>query len=186
MSPRHTNYRSRLAGLAGAALLLIAMPNGRAQAGDGVETSGDVLRAAIPAAAFVLTFTKDDRDGRSQFYKSFGATVGATLLLKELVDKDRPDGSDNDAFPSGHASTAFQGASFIHRRYGFGTAWPAWVLAAYTGWTRLDADEHDEADVLAGAALGIASSFLFVDRYEHLEVAFTGGDGFGIRFSGRF
>ena len=110
---------------------------------DDVETSGSVLRAAIPAAAFALTFVEDDADGRQQFYRSFGANVLATLALKEVVNKSRPDGSDDDAFPSGHASMAFHGASFIHRRYGIRRAWPAYVLATYTGWTRLDADEHD-------------------------------------------
>jgi membrane-associated phospholipid phosphatase len=133
-------------------------------AADSSETAGDVLRVALPAAAFAMTIKRGDRDGRRQFYRSFAANVGATLLLKEAVDKERPDGTDDDAFPSGHASMAFQGAAFIHRRYGIKSAWPAYALASVTGWTRLDADEHDEADVLAGAALGIAAAFLLTDR----------------------
>src|SRR5690606_39680827 len=76
-------------------------------AADGSEAAGDVLRVALPAAAFALTIKRDDRDGRRQFYRSFAANVGATLLLKEAVDKERPDGTDDDAFPSGHASVAF-------------------------------------------------------------------------------
>src|SRR5690606_19571455 len=140
---------------------------------------GDVLRVALPAAAFALTIKRDDRDGRRQFYRSFAANVGATLLLKEAVDKGRPDGTDDDAFPSGHASMAFQGAAFIHRRYGIRTAWPAYALATATGWTRIDADEHDEADVLAGAALGIAASFLLTDRWTPAGTTFIPvvGDG---------
>ena len=118
------------------------------------------------------------------FYKSFGAAVGSAWLLKETVHKERPDGSGDDAFPSGHAATAFQGAAFIHRRYGIKQAWPAYVLAAYTGWTRVDADQHDTTDVLAGAALGIASSFVLAKRRDVSVTAFYDDTGVGIRIVG--
>jgi membrane-associated phospholipid phosphatase len=147
---------------------------------------GDVLRVAIPAAAFALTFKEDDLTGRRQFYKSFGATVVGTWVLKETVDKERPDGTGTDAFPSGHAATAFQGAGFIHRRYGIRRAWPAYVLATVTAWTRVDADEHDTADVLGGAALGVASSFIFAKRRDVSVTADLRPDSFGISIAGRF
>lgn len=153
------------------------------------ETAGDVLRVAIPAAAFALTVRRDDTQGRRQFYRSFAANVGATYLLKDVVDKDRPDDSDDDAFPSGHASMAFHGAAFIHRRYGIRQAWPAYVLAGVTGATRVNADEHDTADVLAGAGVGIAAAFLLTDRWQDSGVTFTPivGDGtLAVSFSGTF
>ena len=105
---------------------------------------------------------------------------------KNWSAKDRPNGSDDDAFPSGHASTAFQGAAFLHRRYGIEKAWLAYGLAAYTGWTRIDADEHDAGDVLAGAAVGILSSVLFVERFENVNVSVRLDDQIGLQFSGRF
>ena len=158
-----------------------------AWAGDFVETSGDVLRFAIPAAAFGLTYKHHDQQGRRDFYKSFAANVGATWVLKALVDKERPDGTGDDAFPSGHSSMAFQGAAFINKRYGIRPAIPAYVLAAYTAWTRVDIDEHDTADVLAGAAVGIASSFLLTDRMPGVDITAAYDHGaFGIRISGRF
>jgi membrane-associated phospholipid phosphatase len=155
-------------------------------ASEDTETAGDVLRIAIPAAAYVLTFTRDDPDGRMQFYKSFGVTVLGTWALKETVEKERPDGSDDDAFPSGHTATAFQGAAFIHRRYGIRGAWPAYVLASYTGWTRVNADEHDTVDVLAGAALGVASSFIFAKRRDVSVTADLGPEGWSVQITGRF
>jgi membrane-associated phospholipid phosphatase len=155
-----------------------------AAAADETERSGDALRVAIPAAAWALTWHRDDREGRHDFYQSFAANVIATYTLKGLVEKERIDGSDDDAFPSGHASAAFQGAAFLHRRYGLRRAWWAYALAGYTGWTRIDADEHDSADVLAGAAVGIASSFLLTQpRDNHVVVAPEfGSDYVGIRF----
>jgi len=168
-------------------LLIGSLSAPLAIAGDATETSGDILRVAIPAAAFALTYRNGDAEGRDQFYRSFAANVAATLLLKEIVDEPRPDGSDDDALPSGHAATAFQGAAFIQRRYGFRSAWPAWALATYTGWTRLEADEHDEADVLAGAALGIASAYLFAERMPpNLHVAVRADGQIGLQLSGRF
>jgi membrane-associated phospholipid phosphatase len=165
-----------------AALMLLSRP----AAADAVETSGTVLRVAIPASALALTFVNGDREGRVQFYESFATNIAATWLLKELVDRERPDGSGDDAFPSGHTTMAFQGASFIHRRYGLRTAWPAYALAAWTGWTRIEAGEHDAADVLAGAALGVASSYLFTDRFENVEVSVRLDGQFGIRINGSF
>ncbi len=144
-------------------------------AGDRNEASGDVLRVALPAAAFALTLKRRDRDGRLGFYRSFGATVIATGLLKHGIDKRRPDRSGDDAFPSGHASMAFQGAAFIHRRYGIRQAWPAYVAATWVGWTRIDADRHDVVDVLGGAAIGIGSAFLLARRAP--QVQFSGRIG---------
>src|SRR5947208_1387868 len=76
----------------------------------------------------------------------------------------RPDGSNDQSFPSGHASAAFQAASFVQRRYDDLPAWPGYVLATYTGWTRVEAKKHYASDVLAGAALGLSNSFVFVTR----------------------
>lgn len=146
-----------------ALLLCAGLAPYAANAGDTVETSGDILRVALPLAAWGLTFDRDDRPGRVQFYKAFGATVASTLALKTVIDKERPDDDgDDDAFPSGHAATAFSGASFIQRRYGWRLGAPAYAVAGYVGWTRIDADKHDGWDVLAGAALATALTHVFV------------------------
>jgi membrane-associated phospholipid phosphatase len=60
----------------------------------------------------------DVTEGRDEFYWSFLTNVIATQALKHTVHKHRPDDSDNDAFPSGHTSMAFQSAGFLHKRYG--------------------------------------------------------------------
>jgi membrane-associated phospholipid phosphatase len=84
-------------------------------------------------------------------------------MLKTVIDKERPDDDgEDDAFPSGHAATAFSGASFIQRRYGWRMGAPAYAVAGYVGWTRIDADKHDGWDVLAGAALATALTHAFV------------------------
>jgi membrane-associated phospholipid phosphatase len=163
-------------GLVLVALLLTAtmvVPSARA---DTVETSGDVLRIAIPAVAYGLAWHRDDRDGRKQFLESFVATVASTYALKKIVDKNRPNGKD-EAFPSGHAATSFAGAAFLHRRYGWHEAWPAYLLSAYVGWTRIHSDEHDTVDVLGGAALAVGWNWLLVEPRSRVSVTPQIGDG---------
>ncbi len=150
------------------AALFLCLAASPVAAADPVETSGDILRVALPLAAWGLTFEQGDRSGRIQFYKAFGSTVASTMLLKTVIDKERPDDDGNDdAFPSGHTATAFSGASFIQRRYGWRVGAPAYLVAGYVGWTRIYADKHDGWDVLAGAALGSALTYLLVTPDQH-------------------
>jgi membrane-associated phospholipid phosphatase len=131
-----------------------------AWADSNVERAGDFLQVMVPAVAYGMTFYKDDEEGRTQFYKSFATTAGTTHLLKNTIDAKRPNGGSK-SFPSGHTSAAFQGAAFIHARYGLEQAWPAYAAATFVGYSRVDADKHHTRDVIAGAALGIAASFYF-------------------------
>ena len=126
-----------------------------------IEKSGDTLLLLLPATALATTFYHDDAQGRMQFYKGAGTNLATTLALKYAIDKTRPDGSDNNSFPSGHTSVTFQAASFIHRRYGVAYGLPAYALATYTGYTRIQADKHYLTDVLAGATIGLLSSYAF-------------------------
>jgi membrane-associated phospholipid phosphatase len=42
---------------------------------------------------------------------------GSVLGLKSLAKVERPDGSANNSFPSGHTATAFCGAEFLWQEY---------------------------------------------------------------------
>jgi membrane-associated phospholipid phosphatase len=136
-----------------------------AVASDAVVNSGSFLRTLIPAVAYGTTFYLHDKDGRLEFYKSFFTNYAATYALKKTISKTRPNGTDDESFPSGHTSVAFQGAAFIHLRYGIRYAVPAYMAASYVGWTRIASDNHYLVDVMAGAALGIASSYVFTKPY---------------------
>lgn len=144
-----------------------------------VKTSGDVILFTLPIAAVSSTFFHKDKKGAWQFAKGFLVNGAVTYGLKSLVNKERPDGSNNNSFPSGHTSITFQSASFIQRRYGWKYGIPAYVLSSFTGYSRLNADKHDIVDVLAGAAIGIGSTYLFTTPYqqEHMELTFSNGDG---------
>ncbi len=146
--------------------LLFSTP---ASARDKIEETGDILQILIPTIAYGTTFYIDDKEGRKQFHKSFLSTVVATHSLKNIINKKRPNGSDK-SFPSGHTSAAFQGAAFIHKRYGIKYAIPAYLGASYVGYSRVKSDNHYTEDVLAGAIIGIASNLYFTKKYKQFVV----------------
>ncbi len=92
------------------------------------------------------------------------------------------------SFPSGHASAAFSGASFIQKRYGWQYGIPAYLAASFVGYSRVEADQHYVEDVLAGAAIGIISTFIFADSYQEkvAVVPFFGERTAGLALSGSF
>lgn len=129
-----------------------------------IEQVGDIVQVAIPAMAYGATFYYNDDVGRQQFYQAFGTNMATTYALKYTIDKKRPNGGKH-SFPSGHTSAAFQGAAFIHKRYGIDYAIPAYLGATFVGYSRIEAKKHDIVDVLAGAGIGMVSSFYFTDRF---------------------
>lgn len=161
-------------------VLLLAQP---APAADPVESSGDVLALLLPAVAFSSTFYQHDDEGRSRFYTSFFANLAATSGLKFAVDKRRPNGKKH-SFPSAHTSITFQSAAFLHRRYGIKPAVPAYLAAAFVGYSRLDSSNHYPEDVLAGAALGIFSGwYLTTPRHDLVVTPSVGNGVYTITFS---
>ena len=137
----------------------------------------------IPAIAYGTTHYLDDPEGRVQLYKAFFVNMGVTRGLKYSINKKRPNGS-GQAFPSGHTSAAFQGAAFIHKRYGWGYGVPAYIGASFVGYSRIKTDNHYMVDVLAGVASGVISSFYFTEPYKGIMVIPVADKGhYGISIS---
>jgi len=85
------------------------------------------------------------------------------LPLKHLIKEERPDGSNNLSFPSGHTATAFSSAHFLFREYKDENLWLAisgYPIAVFTGVYRTLNDKHWVGDVVAGAGFGILSTEL--------------------------
>lgn len=144
-----------------------------------IEHIGDVTQIAVPVTALAMTLIKKDKKGVWQFAKSYGTTFVITRILKKTISKTRPDNKWSfDSFPSGHTSSAFSGASFIQKRYGWKIGAPAYALAVFTGYSRVHAKKHYPIDALAGAAIGIGSTYIFTTPYqqEHYELTFSSQD----------
>jgi len=90
--------------------------------------------------------------------------ITATVIvqpMKRIIGRERPNKSDFHSFPSGHTSTAFVAAEFLHQEYGHYSPWisaAGYATAAATGYLRLYNNQHWLGDVLAGAAIGMAST----------------------------
>lgn len=143
---------------------------------------------ALPASAYLLTLNNHDSEGTLALTKSLAASAAATLALNSVIDKKSPNGSSSDAFPSGHATIAFSAAAFIQERYGWKPGIPAYAVASYVGWLRIDTDDHDFADVAGGAIIGIVSSYLLTESFGDNVRASGWADGrsAGLRFQYRW
>ena len=122
-------------------------------------------------AGIMLALKAAGLEGRSDWPRMITADIMASAILasvvtisKHAVGRERPDGSSNNSYPSGHTGTAFLCAQLLHKEYGE-TVSP-WIsvggygIAATTGLFRIIANRHWCSDVLGGAALGIFSAEL--------------------------
>jgi membrane-associated phospholipid phosphatase len=153
------------------------------------QTIGDVILIALPVATVGTSFLIGDNKGAWQFTKGLLLTEAVTYGLKLGVNKQRPDMSNDNSFPSGHTSTVFHSAGYVHRRYGFKYSIPAYILAGFTGASRIDSKKHDILDVLAGATIGLGSNLLFTTEYqqEHMELTYSSdGENYMLGFKYKF
>jgi PAP2 superfamily len=77
--------------------------------------------------------------------------------LKLATQRERPDGSSKNSFPSGHAADTFAFATALQRHLGWRGAVPAYIGASYVAISRLPANRHWLSDVLFGASVGIVA-----------------------------
>jgi membrane-associated phospholipid phosphatase len=74
--------------------------------------------------------------------------------LKFSVRRERPDGSNRQSFPSGHAAVTFAEATVFERHLGWKRAALAYAVATYVAASRLHDNVHYLSDVAFGAAVG--------------------------------
>lgn len=93
-------------------------------------------------------------------------------ILKSAIDVERPSSRyalpktlvhapHDHSFPSGHASTSFAGATILAAYAP--RLWPAWLLLAVAiAFSRVYVGVHYPLDVVAGAAIGVATALLLL------------------------
>jgi len=156
------------------------------------ETSGDYIQLILPISAGLTTIIKKDWEGTKQFAFSYATTLAITYSLKTIVDKKRPESNTlYNSFPSGHTASAFSGASFIQRRYGWKYGKWAYLLATFVGVSRIEGGTqwHDPWDILGGAAVGIGSTYIFTkpNQQDKIDIGFiTGNDNYVLTFNYKF
>ncbi len=134
---------------------------------DGLRTAAvagyAVSVLATPSGGLDREWWSAKAQGAAVGIGAFAATAGITSGLKAAASRERPNGADDESFPSGHASTAavfntltvrnlhamdLSPAARVSLGIGAGT------LTAGTAWARVEAGKHYPSDVLVGVALG--------------------------------
>ena len=129
------------------------------------ESAGMDVAIALPLVAGGITLWKGDWNGTAELTANTVLTVGTAYGLKHIVREERPDGSDDQSFPSDTAALAFAPAQFLWDRYGWEYGLPAYAAATFVGWSRVDAEKHHWYDVAASAGIAFAFSKLITSRY---------------------
>ncbi|TPE53200.1 phosphatase PAP2 family protein [Amaricoccus solimangrovi] len=178
MRPDQAPPPFRRAALALAAGLALAPAGARA---DGLDTAGDVLKYALPGAAAVCAWKQERLASYATGFGVMALSVeGLKYGLGDSGINERPNG-ESHGFPSGHTAAAASGATDLSLNCAPGNPWVAAGTAAATvlvGASRIDTDEHDLVQVLAGAAIGFFSTGIRLERTAH--------GGYGLSYSLNF
>jgi len=113
---------------------------------------------AAAGLAYLLTLDGEHNkthEATQAMISALALTGIATTGLKVAARTESPNG-DEYGWPSGHASSSFAVATVLAEYYGPWAAIPAFGLASFVGYERLDARNHDFSDVISGAFIGIA------------------------------
>ena len=137
------------------------MPITTAHADDDLKRTTDVLCLLPDATAVGLAIARHDTDGLKQLGLSTATCLAVNYGLELCISKRRPDGTGHHAFPSTHTAVAFNGSTFLMKRYGWKWGVPAYVVSTFVAWGRVHTDRHDWWDVAGGAVIGAGSAFIF-------------------------
>ncbi len=161
-----------------------------AYADDKYVSAGDKLQIAVPVAALVISLTKGDFTGAGEMAEGAFWTAAETHALKAIVNENRPNHMDNNSFPSGHSSAAFQGATFLQMRYGLKYGLPAYAAASFVGYSRVRGKYHYWHDVAAGAILAYSTQYVITEMGYNMTSLMISpmicDDSFGLQVSASF
>ena len=126
-----------------------------------IESAGTGLSIALPIVAAGIAWEKNDvRLGWAQLAAETVLTVGTVYVLKNVIHEERPNGADNQSFPSDTTALAASGSSFLWGRYGWEYGLPATAVTGFVAYSRIQAHDHRWYDTVA--SLGISAAYGYV------------------------
>ena len=119
---------------------------------------GDIGRFALIGASLALPLRRGNYDSCFNSATSVLGAASVCKALKAFVHERRPNGEDNNSFPSQHAAEVFA-AGLAMRSNGSRLEGASVGAATLVGISRLFARKHRPLDVVAGMLIGSAATF---------------------------
>lgn len=141
------------------------------------------LNAAVPIGQLIYGYASHDKQSVQNGWQTAGG-IAVTAVLAEaskyIIDRKRPYETYSDiipynyekdaSMPSGHTAVCFSTATSLSLEY---PKWyiiaPSFLYATTVAYSRLYLGEHYPSDVLAGALLGVGSSYLSYEGMKWLQ-----------------
>jgi membrane-associated phospholipid phosphatase len=138
--------------------------------GAGDVIGGPVMIAAGAGMAVASRFTTSPRFRGLAFAFAQGLVAGTVIVqgTKYATGRERPDGSDQLSFPSGHSADTFTFATVVAHYYGWKWGASAYGLAGLVALSRVELGKHWASDVVAGAAIGYIAGWAGIRTTERL------------------
>ena len=111
-------------------------------------------------------------DRTAMLLLSTAIMASTTSITKNLTHRMRPNGLNDNSFPSGHTAMAFMAAEFMHQEYKDQSPWYSVVgysVALTTASLRLYNSAHWLSDVVAGAGYGMLSTKISYWVYPYIK-----------------
>ena len=141
----------------------------------------DYLQFSPAATAFLLKFSGVESNHKLSDMVAIYALsnlleTSVVYTTKSVTKRMRPDGSQNNSFPSGHTATAFVAAEFLFQEYknkSISISIGGYTMASLIGVSRILKDKHWASDVVAGAGVGILSTKVVYWTYPSIKKIFN-------------
>jgi hypothetical protein len=157
--------------------------------------------AATPSGATPREWFINKTKGTLVQAAAVSSTVLITRTMKTSIERDRPNGRNDESFPSGHTSSSAVHTRLASRNLQLIDMKPAartsldvglYALTIGTSWSRIEAGWHYPSDTLVGMAIGnflasfVNDAFLGIDTQKS-QIAFAPNQGGAmLQWSARF
>lgn len=129
-----------------------------------ITTPGNTYLQILPNLLYTFSYGldflfNDNQDSKRRSLGMVKATIYSGLMteiLKNSINEKRPNGGGTQSFPSGHVTSAFAFASFVASEHPWYIGVPAYAMATYVGFCRMQDNHHYLHDVMAGATIGMS------------------------------
>ena len=135
----------------------------------------------------VIITSKSSNDSNKEMLQKLDYTISAlvangvtTIVLKELIGRERPNGHGTQSMPSGHTSHSFTVAAIAHELYGNTVGTIAYLMAGLVAASRINDNKHYLSDVIVGAGLGTIIGRGFAKTYDDYKIEKSNGLNFSI------